>query len=132
MTAAKSEPESPGGASQEITGLTRVPNESVPGDLALGENRVTFRATSDALAEEGIREGDLLLVEADATPADGQTVVAVWNGKAILRRLYQDENGRLRLEAQSRNQPPVLAEAADVAIRGRVVAVIRKYPNTNP
>jgi repressor LexA len=132
MTAGKAESKGPASSQQEIADFTYVSNPSVPGGLAVGENRFALRAESNALADEGIRAGDLVVLEAHQNPEDGETVVAVIGGKASVRRVYREATGSIRLEAQSKNLPPILAGAADVEIRGRVVALIRKYQNIDP
>lgn len=132
MTVAKADSEGPAGSKQEIADFACVSNLSLPGGIASGDNRFALRAQSEALLDEGVRAGDLLLLEARQNPADGETVVAIVGGKATVRRLYREATGRLRLEAQSKNLPPTLAGEAEVEIRGRVIAVIRKYPNPNP
>lgn len=132
MTTVKAEIEGRASAEHELAEFARVPNRSVPEGLAPGGDRFALRVTNDALADDGIREGDLLLLDAHRHAANGETVVAVVNGKASVRRLYREADGTLRLEAQSKNLPPIFAREVEVEVRGRVIALIRKYASTNP
>lgn len=88
----------------------------------------------DCMAEAGIRDGDLLVVE--PVPADelddGELAVVRTDGESSVRRLIHSEAGML-LDSGALERPPVvLDDARDVEILGRVVAVIRRLRTDAP
>lgn len=111
----------------DLSQFSRVPSSQIPNGAAWGENFFALKAKGDALIDEGIRAGDLILVQPGQIDKDGETVLALIEGKAWVRRLYREEGAKVRMVAESPNLPPIIASADDVEIRGRVVAVIRKY-----
>ena len=87
----------------------------------------TFLLTvhGDSMIEEGIRDGDLVMVERRSSAADGETVVALLpNGEATLKRLYREPNG-FRLQPANASMEPIFAD--DVEVQGVVVGVVRRY-----
>lgn len=47
-----------------------------------------FEVRGDAMAEAGIFDGDMLVVDQDIAPAHGHIVVALVNGERLVRRLH--------------------------------------------
>ena len=60
--------------------------------LSDGEN-FALRVRGDSMIDDGIRDGDVLVVKRQATAENGQTVVALVNGEATVKRFYRKEGG---------------------------------------
>src|SRR5712692_10435541 len=60
--------------------------------LSDGQN-FALRVRDDSMVEDGIRDGDVLVVKRQATAENGQTVVAMVNGEATVKRFYRKEGG---------------------------------------
>lgn len=86
-----------------------------------------LRVKGDSMIEDGILDGDFVVVEERPDAEDGQMVVALVNGEATVKRLHREKGGMVRLQPANASMPPILAKGADVAIRGIVVAVMRRY-----
>jgi len=54
-------------------------------------------------------------------------VVATLNGEATVKRFYRERGGKIRLQPANDAMQPIIARDRDVAVRGVVVAVLRKY-----
>lgn len=82
------------------------------------ESTFLIRVAGDALAADGIHDGDLLVVDRALPPVAGSLVVAVVAGEFALRRLGRDAGDRLTLAAAdaSASEPPPAAE--DLALWG--------------
>ena len=95
--------------------------------LGSGEN-FALRVRGDSMIDDGIRDGDVVIVRRQATAEDGQTVVAVVNGEATVKRLYH-KNGRLELRPANPTLKSLFLDesAATLEIRGVVVGLIRKF-----
>ncbi len=77
------------------------------------------------MVEDGICDGDLVLVEHRSHAKDGEIVVAILPGEeATLKRLYH-EKGRTRLQPANSQMRPLFS--TDVQVRGVVIGVVRKY-----
>ena len=102
---------------------------SVPRDM-LGRGRVfALRVRGDSMIEEHIRDGDLIIVLARQSAENGQTVIALVDGRETTVKKFYQERGRVRLEAANPQFQPILVKPPQrVQIQGVVVGVIRRYP----
>ena len=82
------------------------------------ESSFLLRVAGDALAADGIHDGDLLVVDRALPPTAGSVVVAVVAGEFALRRLGRDAGGRLRLEAADPAPTDPSPAAEDFALWG--------------
>lgn len=79
----------------------------------------------DSLVEEGILDGDFVVVEATKEVKNGDIVVALLqNGLSTLKRFFKEAT-RIRLEPANSKMAPIYV--ANVTIQGKVVSVVRKY-----
>lgn len=90
-----------------------------------GEHFV-LRVRGDSMVEDGIRDGDLVVVARRANAQNGQTVVALVRGEATLKRYYT-EAGRVRLQPANASMKPITADARDVTIQGVVTGLMRDF-----
>jgi repressor LexA len=90
-----------------------------------GPDVYVLKVKGDSMIEDGIREGDYILVQRRSTARSGETVVAVLDGgEATLKRFYR-EGSRIRLEPANRNLSPIVVDS--VEIRGVVIGLLRRY-----
>ena len=100
---------------------------AVPEELVRGKGNFVLRVKGDSMIDEQIRDGDLIIVQSRATADNGETVIALVNGDATVKRFYREDGGMIRLQPANERLEPIRAPADEVKIRGVVVAVIRKY-----
>jgi repressor LexA len=82
----------------------------------------------ESMIEDHICNGDFVLAEKTDKVRDGDIVVALVEGsEATLKRFYQQQDGRIRLQPANSAMAPILVNPADLEIQGRVLAVMRKY-----
>jgi len=95
--------------------------------LSNGEN-FALRVRGDSMVEDGVRDGDILVVKRQVTAANGQTVVAVVNGEATVKRFFRT-GCRVELRpANSVLKSIVLEEGSGtLEIRGVVIGLIRNF-----
>lgn len=85
-----------------------------------------LRVRGNSMIEEGIRDGDILIVAKQPHAENGQTVVALVGGEATVKKLYHfDEIVELR--PANSQMAPIRAPASDVEIVGIVVGLLRHY-----
>ncbi len=90
-----------------------------------GANSYVLRVKGQSMIEDGILNGDFVVVERNPSPKNGEVVVALLdNAYATLKRFYRETN-RIRLQPANHTMDPIYVK--DVVIQGVVRAVIRKF-----
>lgn len=100
---------------------------SVPESLIGRGDTFVLRVQGDSMVDDGILDGDFIVVEERSDPTNGETVVAVVNGEATVKRFHREADGTIRLQPANEKLAPVRLSGGDVQVRGVVVAVMRKY-----
>jgi repressor LexA len=84
-----------------------------------------LKVTGDSMIGEGIREGDLVIVEKGREPKNGDIVIAEVDGEWTMK--YFIRKGKtIVLEAANPKYPPIKPRS-ELRLGGVVTAVIRKY-----
>jgi len=84
-----------------------------------------LRVSGDSMIEDGIHDGDLVVVRRTSSARNGQVVVAIVQGnEATLKRLFKEPDGSYRLQPANARLQPIFAD--EVEVRGIVVTVIRQ------
>jgi repressor LexA len=84
-----------------------------------------LQVKGESMIEEGILDGDFVVIEEQNEVANGDIVVALLeNGLATLKRFFR-ETTRIRLEPANSTMKPIFA--TNVRVQGRVVGLIRKF-----
>lgn len=82
-----------------------------------------LRVQGNSMIDEGIFDGDIVVIRNQASAENGQTVVAIIDdNEATLKKLYR-EKGRFRLQPANPTLFPIYRE--EVEVRGVVVKIIR-------
>lgn len=91
------------------------------------QNSFVLQVKGESMIEDGILDGDYVVIHHQQTAENGDIVVALLeNGFATLKRFFkEEENSRVRLEPANAKMSPIFA--TNVKIQGKVVGVIRKY-----
>jgi len=90
-----------------------------------GDKSFVLQAKGDSMIDDGILNGDYVVVKEQQSAYNGDIVVAVLrNGFATLKRFYKEAT-RIRLQPANSTMSPIYV--TDVEIRGKVVAVIRQF-----
>lgn len=83
-----------------------------------------LRVQGHSMVDDGIHDGDVVLVESRSDPRDGETVVAILADEAAtLKRFYREPAG-IRLEPANANMEPL--HVTECEVRGIVVGVVRR------
>jgi len=92
-------------------------------------NRDVFalEVRGDSMRDEHIINGDFVLVERTRTARQGEIVVALVRGAETTLKRFYSEGHVVRLQPANIEMEPIYVPAAQVAIQGRVLGVLRKY-----
>ena len=92
-----------------------------------GRNGAMFalRVQGESMKDEGILDGDYILVERADTAGNGDRVIALLhNGETTLKTFYR-EGDKIRLQPANPDFQPIIVK--DCKIQGIVRSVLRKY-----
>ncbi len=90
-----------------------------------GENFV-LKVRGDSMIEDGIHDGDFVIIAPQNQAENGDMVVAMVEGEVTLKRFYRDRN-RIRLQPANSMMEPIFAAPEHVVIQGRVVGLMRRF-----
>jgi repressor LexA len=89
------------------------------------ETSFLLSVTGDSMIDAGIREKDLVIVEKNKEPQNGDIILAEVDGNWTMK--YFCRKGKLvTLEAANSKYPPIIPQN-DLRIAGVITAVVRKY-----
>jgi repressor LexA len=116
-------------AGEPIEALDPGDELEVPAALA-GRRCYALRVRGRSMIDEGIFDGDYVVVEEKQVPENGETVVALIDGReATLKKFYREKvrgGWRIRLQPANPDMDPIILGPDDqVEIQGRVRGVLR-------
>lgn len=97
---------------------------SIPKDMG-GKGVFALRVRGDSMIEDGILDGDYVIIVPCPHPKNGDIVVALIDKEnATLKRFYKEKD-HIRLQPSNARYAPIRAK--NVIIQGKVKGVIRKF-----
>jgi repressor LexA len=100
---------------------------AVPKTLWAGKQVFALRVRGSSMIDEGIHNGDYLIVEPRATADNGQTVVAEIDGCVTVKKYYREADGQVRLQPANPEMLPLTVRGNHIRIIGVVAGVLRKF-----
>jgi len=93
--------------------------------LSRGANHYALKVSGISMIEEGITDGDIVIVREQPTVDDGEKAVAYLPDKdsVTLKKVYRDKN-RIKLVPANATMKPFYED--NVEIQGKVIGVLRK------
>ena len=93
-----------------------------------GNQRVfALRVRGESMINEGILDGDIVLVREQKTARDGDIVVAIIDGEATVKTFFRERN-RIRLQPANDTMRPIFVDSeSEAGISGKVIASFRQY-----
>ncbi len=84
------------------------------------------RVSGDSMVDDGVDDGDLLVVDRSLCPSEGSLVVCYIDGEFTLKRIRVEEDYILLVPANSRYSPIKVTKDNDFYIWGIVKYLIKK------
>ncbi|CAN5245190.1 transcriptional repressor LexA [soil metagenome] len=86
-----------------------------------------LQVKGESMIEDGIYDGDFVIVKPNPSPNNGEVVVALLeDGSATLKRFYKERGGFRLQPANSEMEPIFVSGNQTLTIQGTVVALFRK------
>ncbi len=93
--------------------------------LTKGGEHFALKVSGDSMIEEGIFDGDTVVIKKQPTAENGDNVIALINGsETTLKKIYKEKNG-FRLQPANPNLKPIFVK--ELIIQGKVITVIREF-----
>lgn len=99
---------------------------SVPNHMIGKGSHYALVVSGESMIEDGILDGDTVIVKEQNTAQNGQTVVAVINNEATIKRFYQNKK-QIELHPANSTMKPIIIRDGDFSIKGILVGLIRAY-----
>ena len=112
-------------AGRPIEAVTTDDALEVPPSMVGGGENFVLRVKGDSMVEDGILDGDYVVVRRQPTANNGQTVVALVDGEATVKRFQALGDGVVLHPANSAMDPIRVTAGQEFKIEGVVVGVIR-------
>ena len=113
-------------AGKPIEAVEDVDVIDVPPSMIGKGNFFVLQVKGDSMTEEGILDGDFVVIRKQSTAENGETVVALINNEATLKKYFKRKN-HVELRPAHSGMAPILVRGGDLHIEGKVVGVIRRY-----
>lgn len=114
-------------AGEPIEAIETPEEIDLPDSVFNGQEGFALRVEGNSMIEDGIHHGDLVFVKRQTTAFNGQTIVALINGEATLKRYYHEGN-RIRLQPANEVMDPIYVYPdQDFQIRGIVASLFRTF-----
>ena len=100
---------------------------NVPTQLWAGRQVFALRVRGNSMVDDGIYDGDYLIVEPRQHADNGQTVVAEIDGCVTVKKYYREADGHVRLQPANSALLPLTVRGDHLRLIGIVVGVLRKF-----
>ena len=83
-------------------------------------------STDSVVCDEGILDGDFVLVKKQSTARNGEQVVALLpDGETTLKTFFREQDGRIRLQPANSAFNSIIVD--DCQVQGVITGVLRSY-----
>ncbi len=117
-------------AGEPIEAIEEHDEVAVPSNMAptAGEH-FALGVKGNSMIDEGIFDGDTVIIRRQNTVENGETAVALINGNEVtLKKIFKEKN-RIRLQPANPDLKPLYVKS--VVIQGRVISILRTVENEN-
>lgn len=96
----------------------------IPRDM-MAKNAFALKVKGDSMIDDGILEGDYVVVEPCQSPKNGDIIVALIDKDDVTLKRFYREKDHIRLQPANKKYQPIRVKT--VTIQGKVRGVIRKF-----
>jgi len=103
---------------------------AVPEYLIGSGDNFALRVKGNSMIEDGIQDGDVILVKKQASADNGQTVVALLENEATVKKYYRHDKEKIELRPANAEMQPIWIAGKTMKnfrIQGIVVGLFRQY-----
>lgn len=104
-------------------------DDTVSLDILLNKDYVFLKVRGRSMIDDGIFEGDIVVVKPQSTARSGEIVACLIEGEVLVKR-FSKKQGEIVLAPANREMQPLVVkegEARKVELIGKIVGLFRKY-----
>ena len=113
-------------AGNPIEAIEQREHIDVPEEMLGSGEYFALKVRGNSMIDEGIVEGDTIVVRKQNTAANGQTVVALVDGDATVKKFYRKKD-TIELRPANASMSSIFVREGDFTIQGVVVGLLRRY-----
>ncbi len=98
----------------------------IPAHMIQSGKHYALTVQGESMIEDGILDGDTIIVKEQINAFNGQTVVAVIDNEATVKRYYKKKNS-IELHPANSSMSPIIVNDGDFQIKGILVGLYRSY-----
>lgn len=98
----------------------------VPPSMIGSGDFFALKVKGRSMEEDGILSGDVVVVKRQPMAENGETVVALINNEATVKKYYRRKN-HIELRPAHKGMESIRVKEGDLQIQGKVVGVVRHY-----
>jgi len=113
-------------AGRPIEAVEEVDVIEVPPSMIRQGDHFVLQVKGDSMKEDGVFDGDFIVIRKQPVAENGEMVVALINNEATVKRFYKREQ-YVELRPAHTGMEPIIVKQEDLHIEGKIVGVIRHY-----
>ena len=113
-------------AGKPIEAVEDVDVIEVPPTMVGSGDHFVLEVKGDSMKDDGILNGDFVVVKKQPTAENGQTVVALINNEATIKKYYKKKHN-VELRPAHEGMESIVVRKGDLLIQGKVVGLLRRY-----
>ncbi len=113
-------------AGRPIDAIVNAETIEVPEELIGRGEHFALRVKGDSMIDDGICDGDVLIINQQFTAENGQTVIALINNEATVKKFFKRGN-RVELRPSNPLMKSIFVKADELRVQGIVVGLLRKF-----
>ena len=113
-------------AGKAIEAVEDVDVIEVPPSMVGSGDHFVLEVKGASMKDDGILDGDLVVVRKQPTAENGETVVALINNEATIKKYYKKKRN-VELRPANEGMESIVVRKGDLRLQGKVVGLIRRY-----
>ncbi|MBI4470095.1 MAG: transcriptional repressor LexA [Acidobacteria bacterium] len=113
-------------AGRPIDAIVNTETIDVPDELIGRGEHFALRVKGDSMIDDGICDGDVLIINQQFAAENGQTVIALINNEATVKRFFR-RGTRVELRPSNPSMKSIFVKADELRVQGIVVGLLRKF-----
>ena len=101
-------------------------NISIPASMIGNGKHFALTVQGESMIEDGILDGDIIIVKEKNNASNGETIVATIDNEATVKRYYKKSN-KIELHPANSSMSPIIVNDGDFHIKGILVGLYRSY-----
>lgn len=114
-------------AGHPIEAVEQTEKISVPDSMAGSKPRYALQVSGDSMIDEGIFDGDYVVIEQSAAADNGDIVVALIDQQETTLKRIEQQPGKIILHPANATMSPMIYKADQIQIQGILRGLIRYY-----